>query len=344
VNLVTGIKYADDTVNYFWYDALMRRYAMQDSNGVSYFTWDRNAMNLLAERDLAGSVTAYYTHGDVAVEGIGSLVAAKRNQAGASYYQYPVYDHRGTVVRLVDENGTPTAYYEYDAWGNELRDSVVGGISENRFRYQSNYLCLKDSDAKVYLSPTRPLYVPVGRFLGRDPLDGLGGSFSYCHETVTDQVDPRGTRVRHIGWQRLMEKARKMNRQLAKKRNAAELKALEWHMRVIRARQEVAFYREAITKAQKSVTFWDIVSSGAIFKSTIKRRSALGPGAYRLLAKWETELKKAEEEAAGYREIAQEAQAEMAARTRNLVGKEALKTRLVLWHLQGVSPILGMGL
>jgi len=156
--------------NYFWYDAMMRRYAMQDSSGLSYFTWDSNGMNLLAERDSAGSVTAYYTHGFAAVDGIGSAVAVKQNRFSASYYQYPVYDHRGTVVRLLDANGTPTAYYEYDAWGNQLRNDVVAGISDNRFRYQSNWIELGDSDGKICLSPTRLYHAGTGRFLERDML------------------------------------------------------------------------------------------------------------------------------------------------------------------------------
>jgi YD repeat-containing protein len=171
VNLVTDIKYPDGMMNYFYYDAQLRRYAMQDSGGLRYFTWDSNGMNLLCERDAAGSVTAYYSHGYTPIDGIGSMVAAKQNAYSASYYQYPVYDHRGTVVRLVDQDGNPTAYYEYDAWGNEISDKVFGGVAENRFRYQSNWIELKDSYSydKLYLSPTRIYDAGIGRFMGRDP-------------------------------------------------------------------------------------------------------------------------------------------------------------------------------
>ena len=31
----------------FYYDAILRRHAMQDSDGLRYFTWDSNGMNLL---------------------------------------------------------------------------------------------------------------------------------------------------------------------------------------------------------------------------------------------------------------------------------------------------------
>jgi hypothetical protein len=171
-NLITEIKYPGGQTNRFWYDAMLRRYAMEDSAGLSYFSWDRNGMNLLCERDSTSGTIAYYTHGYSVVDGIGSLVAAKRAEAGVSYYQYPVYDHRGTVMCLVDESGTPVAYYEYDAWGNELRDDVVGGTGTNRFRYQSNWIQLTDSNGELYLSPTRLYHAPTGRFLERGRPDG----------------------------------------------------------------------------------------------------------------------------------------------------------------------------
>jgi len=203
VNLVTTIEYPGGVANYFWYDAMMRRYAMQDSSGLSYFTWDQNGMNLLAERDSAGAVTTYYTHGYTPVDGIGSMVAAKGNLYSTSYYHYPVYDHRGTVVRLVDQNGTPTAYYEYDAWGNQLRNNVVGGVSENRFRYQSNWIDLVDSDGRACLSPTRIYCQTVGRFLQRGFVDGddwnryapFGSGNNPVHK-----VEPDGSGLPPKGW------------------------------------------------------------------------------------------------------------------------------------------------
>jgi len=193
VNLVTSIRYTDGTMNYFSYDAFMRRFAVQEASGLSYFTWDQNGMNLLCERDASGSVTAYYTHGYSDVDGIGSLVGAKRNEAGASYYQYPVYDHRGSVVRLLDENGTPTAYFEYDAWGTQLESNVVGGTGTNRFRYQSNWIKLNDDpDGDIYHSGTRLYHAGVGRYLGRDALGALAGGYLYTGDRPVQRVDNNG--------------------------------------------------------------------------------------------------------------------------------------------------------
>jgi hypothetical protein len=96
----------------FTYDAMLRRSVVQDSGGIRYFTWDTGGMNLLCERDASASTTAYYTHGYTPIDGIGSLVASKQQEAGASYYQYPIYDHRGSVVRVVDEDGVPRQVHQ----------------------------------------------------------------------------------------------------------------------------------------------------------------------------------------------------------------------------------------
>ena len=192
MNLVTDIKYPGGVMNYFYYDALLRRYAMEDSSGLRYFTWDTNGMNLLAERDASGDVIAYYTHGYSVVDGVGTMIAAKRNEAGTSYYQYPIYDMTGDVVRLVDQTGAPTAYYEYDAWGNVLREDVVDGTGTNRFRANSNYIDLPDSGGELDLSPTRLRHKPTGRWLQRDPSGDLAGAYLYCNAEPIDCVDPDG--------------------------------------------------------------------------------------------------------------------------------------------------------
>jgi hypothetical protein len=154
--------------NHFYYDAMLRRYAVEDSSGVRYFTWDTNGMNLLAERDAAGTVVAGYTHGYAPVPGIGSCVGQELVQSGATYYEFDICDHRGSVVRRVNAAGQVTGYFEYDAWGNALRDEETGASS--RFRYQSNWIQLPDDpDKGLYLSPTRVYHAGVGRFLGRDP-------------------------------------------------------------------------------------------------------------------------------------------------------------------------------
>ncbi len=167
-NLVTRITYKDGTENYFHYDGMLRRYAMEDSDGLRYFTWDRNGLNLLVERDEAGEVLAEYKHGYVSVMGIGSMVYGKKTVSEATYYQYPVFDHRGTVYKVTDENGDVIGDYEYNAWGQPLLDDDP--LEGNRYHYQSDWLNLKDSGGELLISPARIYHAGVGRFLSHDPL------------------------------------------------------------------------------------------------------------------------------------------------------------------------------
>ena len=165
---------------------------MQDSSGLRYFTWDQNGMNLLCERDSAGAVTAYYTHGFAAVDGIGSPVAVKQNRFGAAYFQYPGYDHKGNLTVVTDENGNEVARYNYTASGVTLTSEVTGGISETRLGYQANWIRLQDSPCDLYASPTRLEVPKYGMFLGRDPKNGLAGDTKYADGDPVSKVDPDG--------------------------------------------------------------------------------------------------------------------------------------------------------
>jgi len=198
VNLVTVIKYPNAQENKFYYDALLRRYAMEDSSGLSYFTWDSNGMNLLCERDAAGSVIAYYTHGYAPVNGIGSGVGQKLVQGGTTYHEWDAgRDHRGSVYKRVDANGNISGNFNYDAWGVPLQEDETG--AETRFRYQPNWIKLKDDpEGDTYLSPTRPYKAGLGRFLGRDAEAVLAGGYFYCYDQPTvladnDGRDPKAT-------------------------------------------------------------------------------------------------------------------------------------------------------
>jgi RHS repeat-associated protein len=191
LNLVTAIAYKTGIANYFYYDSQMRRYAIEESAGLSYFTWDTNGMNLLCERGAGGNVTADYAHGYAPTDGIGSITAARKPVAETMYYQYPIYDHRGDVLRLVDEAGNVTSAYEYNAWGIPLHDEESS--APNRFRYQSNWIELKDSGGPMYATEGGRLYdARVGAFLQRDPLASSPGLYSYADNDPLGSGDPRG--------------------------------------------------------------------------------------------------------------------------------------------------------
>ena len=113
---------------------------MQDSDGLHYLTWDQNGMNLLLEKDDEGFETAEYTHGYTPIDGIGSLVEAKKtvwdesHTMGVTYYQYPGYSTGGRVHAITDENGNEIGGYEYNGFGEKLQS--VNPPSGNRFQFQ----------------------------------------------------------------------------------------------------------------------------------------------------------------------------------------------------------------
>jgi RHS repeat-associated protein len=167
-DLMSSIRYPDGSWNYFHYDGQQRRYAIQDSGGLSYFTWDQNGMNLLCEKTAAGTVTAKYAHGYTPIDGIGSLVEAQKTTDG-TVWQYPICDHRGTVVKMLDEDGDAVSGYEYNAWGEPLQAVDIGPVAANRFRYQSNWIVLPDSGGLIYISARRAYHAGIGRFFQRHP-------------------------------------------------------------------------------------------------------------------------------------------------------------------------------
>ena len=169
-DLVTSIKYKNGVANYFFYDGKLRRYAIQDSDGLAYFTWGACGCKLLVERDSRGSVTACYSHGYSPVNGVGTMTAARKDVGRDTYYQYPAYDHRGTVYKLTDENGSVVADYEYNSWGEPLYESEAYSSVGNRWRYSTNWINLKDSGGKLVLSPSRLYLTSCARFIQKDPL------------------------------------------------------------------------------------------------------------------------------------------------------------------------------
>ena len=193
VNLVTDIKYPGGQTNRFWYDALLRRYAMEDSSGLSYFTWDSNGMNLLAERDSSGTVIAEYTHGYTPVDGIGSGVGQKLVQGGSTYHEWDAArDNRGSVYGRVNDLGQRTGAFNYNVFGESLHEEEVG--AETRFTFQPNWM--KSRDGRFYISPTRVYDPRLARFLQRDPLGTIGVEQYVRHDIpFARQFDPNRRRT-----------------------------------------------------------------------------------------------------------------------------------------------------
>ena len=193
-NLVTSIKYENNVVNYFYYDSRLRRYAMEDSAGLSYFTYDQDGLCQLVERDGSGSVVAEHTRGYAPIAGIGDMAAAKIITSQGTYYRYDTYDNRGNVIRTVDESGTVTGYFEYDAWGKKLREEAPP--EGTRFGQSAPaWIDLTDDpDGELRLTPTRLYHASVARFLSRDVQrhDGATDVYGYLSASAPAYADPSG--------------------------------------------------------------------------------------------------------------------------------------------------------
>jgi RHS repeat-associated protein len=120
--------------------------------------------------------------------GVGGLLAVI-DQTGSSAVTYsPLFDGNGNVMGLVkSSSGSLDATYEYDAFGQTLRESGTYAAS-NPFRFSTKY-----TDAEVglvyyglrYYSPS------LGRFICRDPKEELGGVnlYAFCHNNGVNHWD-----------------------------------------------------------------------------------------------------------------------------------------------------------
>jgi hypothetical protein len=122
-------------------------------------------MNQLVEKDDSLTTQRVHTHGATPVEGIGSIIVTNRKTGNGDEFQYPHYDHRGSLFDLEDTEAGVSLAAEYNAFGEEISRS---GSAATRFGYQGTAWMRHDSGLLV--SPTR-LYVPErGAFSQEDPL------------------------------------------------------------------------------------------------------------------------------------------------------------------------------
>jgi len=141
----------------FYYDGRMQRFAASFAGTVAYFGWD--GMNQLVEKDSSLSTVAQHTHGATPIQGIGSVIVTKRS----AEYQYPHYDHRGSLF-VLEDTGTTDLEAEYNAFGEELQRS---GAAVSRFGYQGTAWMRLDSG--LYVSPTQFYDPGPGRFIQENP-------------------------------------------------------------------------------------------------------------------------------------------------------------------------------
>jgi len=176
---------------YFYYDALLNRYCINNAGMPTYYLWE--GLKLLEERDASGNLLARFTHGYSRLSSIGTLVEMQRNVGGATYYQFPLMDHRGTVYATSDgANVALQQSYTLDSFGRPL--AAVGGAFPaipNEFISQTNAMTLQIGGVWYLLFKYRIIRIDEGSFLSRDFLPYLNKYRAWSNNPV-GQVDNNG--------------------------------------------------------------------------------------------------------------------------------------------------------
>ena len=184
----------------FYYDYLGRRvcklnYAWSGSawTFIAQQNYIYNAWNLIAELDGSMNITKNFFWGlDLSgtAQGAGGVGGLLMTQSGGNSY-LPMYDGNGNVHGMITaSDGSIAAAYEYDAFGNTLRESGTYAAS-NPFRYSTKYTDIETGlvyYGKRYYSPS------LGRFINKDPIEEAGGLnlYGFCGNNGVNKWDYLG--------------------------------------------------------------------------------------------------------------------------------------------------------
>lgn len=157
----------------YLYDAQSRRIAKTTGANTTVYLYD--AWNCIAEyvgtalsktrlwgTDLSGSLQG--------AGGVGGLLAVR----AGSVSHFPTYDGNGNVSEYLAANGTLSAHFEYDTFGNTVVNTDTTGQFEYRFSTKP-----RDSETGLYYYAYRYYDPLTGRWPSRDPIEEMGGENLY---------------------------------------------------------------------------------------------------------------------------------------------------------------------
>jgi len=186
-NRLSSIDYTDGesvphhTDFYYCADGFMAKQVVDDVET----RFVRDGLLTLQERDGNNSITRSYVWDRQAPGGIGGLLELGQ---GGQRYSY-LFDGKGNVRSLLDENQGVAATFSYDEFGNLM---VKGGTLDQPFQFST-----KRYNEKTGLSYYGyRFYSPVlGRWINRDPL-GFGGGdlnlYGFVKNDPVSWIDPLG--------------------------------------------------------------------------------------------------------------------------------------------------------
>jgi RHS repeat-associated protein len=154
-------------------------------NGVTtqYLVDDLNPTGYaqVVEEVVNNAVTRQYTYGLQRISQNLSPTVSGNSTWTPSFY---VYDGGGSVRQLTNTAGTVTDEYLYDAFGNSFTKT---GTTPNNYLYRGEQY---DQDLGLYYLRARYYNPATGRFLSRDPEDGVSTDPATLHKYVYAGGDP----------------------------------------------------------------------------------------------------------------------------------------------------------
>lgn len=147
----------------------------------SIYVWDGDQLVLELNKD--GRVTKRYVRG----HNLSYTDSGKGTER-----QYYVKDSHGSVVQLINQNGSIAKQYAYDSFGNEEKPDKK---DDNAFRFCGEYY---DKETDTLYLRARNYAAGLGRFTTRDTYTGEENRIStlnlytYCENDGVNRVDPTG--------------------------------------------------------------------------------------------------------------------------------------------------------
>ena len=178
-----------------WYDARGRKVRTESRGEGNVSVYEIPTYNKKGEVtsrvSINGDLTTSesYTYDDRVTH---SLSTGKSTSNASDKVYYPCTDHLGSIIKLVDANGTESFKATYDAWGQQT-------VTTNTLNFHRGYTGHEHLSQFSLINMNGRMYDPLlGRFLSPDPFVQLPdfsqnfNRYSYCLNNPLVYVDPDG--------------------------------------------------------------------------------------------------------------------------------------------------------